>query len=575
MQNMQQREKILAIVLAGVVVVWFGLPMIESTFFEPIRQLENEEARLQEQVEELFNQRKALALKDKQIGDWRLKSLPPNPLDAQRLYNEWLSHLAMLSGLEPTAQAQLGARTAVGDTYVTIPVTHKYRATLQDLALFLDRFESADLLHRIAECNVVSPAPEGNPKLEITILAEGISLQSATPRSRLFPQTELERDISREAREAKVTTSIGFPEAAPFRVRVGNELLTVTEVNGGTWKIERGAAHTFAERHAAGATVELFPVKPADDGRGRNVELVWNQSVFAKPAPPVQYNPRLATTALPVAIRGQRWSHRLEVQSWNPAFGSPRYELISGPAGLRLDERSGQMSWTVERDAEAGRQRIETFVRGQAGNETGFRASLSLTVRDPNQPPTFEEIPPLRFYLGRESRITVKASDPDNPNERFRFALENAPDGMTIDSTTGEIRWTPPETLQPAEIPLTIKVTDSDSMPETATARVTVSLFEDSAQFTYLIASLARSAGTDENAPQEKEAWIYDRATNRRYVVKEGEKVKIADIEMTVKQIASDHIIVERFGDLYRLDFELPLAKMKPLAQAGLVPERN
>ena len=97
---MQKREKILAIALGSVVLLWFGLPILESSFVEPLVQLANDEERLQEEANEKFDEQLELRKKVKQLAQWRQKSLPPDPLDAQRLYQEWLVDLAQMCGFE-------------------------------------------------------------------------------------------------------------------------------------------------------------------------------------------------------------------------------------------------------------------------------------------------------------------------------------------------------------------------------------------------------------------------------------------------------------------------------------------
>jgi hypothetical protein len=566
---MQKREKILAAALGGVLLLWFGLPWFEGTFLAPLRELERDEEMLQETVAELFEQRKQLAIQEQEFGEWIEKSLPPNPLNAQRLYQEWLVNLAQLSGFEQIT-VDLQPVRHEGETFANIPIVLKAKGTLQELALFLDRFESVELLHRIAQCDITSPAAEGNPKLDLVLTAEGVAIKSAPERARLFPQTDLVEELPREAKEISVSSTLGFPEQPPFRVRIGNEFLNVVEADGYRWTTVRGVARTFAERHAEAATIELFPLREEVPHADDDVEAVWARSIFTKPAPKIEYRPRLASTSPPMAVRGRRWSWELEVSDWNPEFGSPRFELISAPERMRVNERTGQIEWTVAEEVALGRHPLEVLVWGQTGKDAGFTSRVNVTVRDPNTPPRFDETPPLRFYLGRESQVQLKASDPDNPNERLTFELEGAPEGMTIDPATGVIRWTPEETLDTREFPVTVTVTDADPMPESASVELTVTLEEDSARFAYLVGTFSRKTGEDLAAAiEEKEAWIFDRATNRRTVVKEGDAFHIADFELTVKQIGSDYILVERGEELYRWEFEQPLVEIKPAPQTA------
>lgn len=566
---MQKRERILAAALGGVLLIWLGLPWFEGTFLAPLRELEQEEESLREAVSELFEQRKQLAFQEQEFAQWIEKSLPPNPLNAQRLYHEWLVNLAQLSGFEQIT-VDLQPVRHEGETFASIPVVLKAKATLQELALFLDRFDSVELLHRIAQCDISSPAADGNPKLDLVLTAEGVAIKSAPERARLFPQTELVEALAREAKEISVSSTLGFQDQPPFRIRIGNEFLNVVEVDGYRWTTVRGVARTFAERHSETATIELFPLRENPAHSDDDVEAIWTRTIFTKPAPKVEYRPRLASTSPPIAIRGRRWSWQLEVTSWNPEYGSPRFELISAPERMRVNERTGQIEWPVGEEMELGRHPIEVLVWGQTGKDAGFTSRVNVAVRNPNTPPRFDEIPPLKFYLGRESQVQLQASDPDDPNERLTFSLEGAPEGMTIDASTGVIRWTPDESLDPESFPVTVTVTDSDTMPESTSVELTVTLEEDSARFTYLVGTFTRKTGDDRASQvEEKEAWIFDRATNRRTVVREEDAVKIADFELTVKQIGSDYILVERTGDLYRWEFEQPLVQIQPVPRTS------
>lgn len=556
---MQKREKILAGGLAAVLVLWLGLPMLENTFLKPLKELDARKQLLQTEIDRVFDQQIALARKDSQMKEWRGRSLPPDPLDSQRLYQEWLTNLAQLSGFEQM-KVTLDRRVAVGETLVTIPVTLEAKAKLQELALFLERFESVDLLHRVSRCDVVSPSSAGDPELGITLTAEGLSLQSAMDRPRLFAQTELFEPITRDDQQFTVVSNRGFPEQAPFRIRINNEFLNVTDIQGNVWRVQRGVEKTFAEDHAGAAAVEEFPVRETGAPDERAIAGMTGRNPFTKPAAPIETNPHLASTTPPPAIRGQTWNWKLEVADWNAAYGSPNFELLAAPAGVELDERTGALRWSVGRQAELGEQALQVLVWGTNGRNAGFTPSVKLRVRDPNQRPRIEQPGPLRFFLGRESKKQIKATDPDGEDDQLTFALQEGPEGMTIEPRTGEIRWTPPESLAPQELSIRVEVKDADELAETTTATLPVSLEEDSARFAYLTGSVQRTSG-------EREAWIYDRATNRTTVVRTGDRVRIADFDLEVESIGPTFILVRREGQLHRLDFEQSLVQMTPIPE--------
>lgn len=570
---MQKREKLLAILLGSVVLLWVGLPIFESAFVEPLLLLSNEEESLQKRQTELFDEQIDLRQKVKQIGAWRKISLPPDPLNAQRLYQEWLTDLAQLSGFEGT-KVTLERRADQGGVYTTIPVTLEAKATMQELAQFLERFRSVDLLHRIASCNAISPASEGNPELQVTLTAEGLSLASAPERIRLFPQVDLEQELKEDQRKLTLPTSpVGFPEQAPFRIRVDNEFINVTEVNDREWTLQRGVGKTFAEDHASGTTIEMFPMVDETESRTRDVERLWANSVFTKPAPQANYDPKLASSDAPPAVRGRTWNWKLEVTGWNPAFGSPNYNLLEAPEGMKLDERNGTLSWPVGAGESLGVRNLQVMVWGSASKEAGLTSTVNLRVRDPNEPPSIDVDGALKFFLGRRSEKRIPASDPDGEDDQLTYSIEGAPEGMQLDSRRGILTWTPPQTLDPQTMQIQVTVTDSDEDPESTTRTIPISLEEDSARYTYLTTTFKRVRGAGD---VEWEAYLFDRATNTTTMLREGERVVVSDFEMTVREIGDDFVNVLRPEGLYRIVFERPLVAMIELPDdASTAPESS
>jgi len=555
---MQTREKFLAIGLGAVLVFWVARPYLEATFVAPLQKLEGDIARLTTEKDLLWKRQLDLATKEGKMKEWRSLSLPPNPENAQRLYQEWLTNLALLSGFEiskMTLDKRIEER--VGNTVVsaTIPVTLEARAQLRELVEFLERFESTELLQRISRCHIVSPSSEGNPELAVTLTAEGLSMKSAPERARLFSQTELFDPVVKDATKITVVSNSAFPETLPFCVRIGTEFLNVIAMEGNTWTVQRGVERTFADQHAAGSVVEHFPLRVSN--RKPDLAKYWGVSLFTKPAPLVEYKPRLSSTTPPPAIRGKSWNWKLELAGWNPAFGTPKYELVSGPPGLELNERNGTLQWRVSNQTELGNHPVSLLIWGTNGRDAGFSPTVSVRVRDPNVPPQVEDQNPLRFFIGRESTVKVSAKDPDGKGKPLTFAIEQGPNGMAIDGRTGELKWKPGDDATPLKTDVKIKVTDSDEFPESVTVTIPVSLEEDSARFTYLTSYIRRDPGGEE-------VWIFDRATNRTTVLAAGDNFRVADFDLTIEKIGPTFILVKRGDQLYRWKFEQPLTEMSP-----------
>ncbi len=552
---MQKREKILGVVLIASLGAMFGWPYLYNTFFSPLQEMEARIESLSNEKDLLWKQQLDLAKKDADLKGWYALSLPPNPENAQRLYLEWLTNLAHLSGFE-NLKVTLERRVDDSVVSVTIPVMIEGRAKLREIAEFLERFESVDLLQRIARCELASPSNEGDPELNVTILAEGLSIKNAVERARLFPQTELFEEISKDATKLTVVSNKGFPETLPFCVRLGAEFLNVTAIDGNTWTVQRGVERSYSDHHDAGLSVELFPLRMNADPAALSTRML-GLNLFTKPVPQVEYKPRLGESKPPAVIRGKAWTWKLDVAGWNPAFGTPKFELLSGPPGLELNERNGTLQWRSTAQAELGNHSVEMLIWGTNGRDAGFTPTLALRVRDPNQPPALSVEGPLQFFIGRESKVQLPATDPDGNGKPLSFALENGPTGMTLDSRTGELSWKPGDDSMPQKVDIRVKVTDGDELPESTTVTIPVTLAEDSARFTYLTGSVKRTSG-------QEEAWINDRATNQSRVLQPGQTFQIADFELTLETIGPTYVIVKRGDRKYRWRFEEPLTDMKP-----------
>ncbi len=88
---------------------------------------------------------------------------------------------------------------------------------------------------------------------------------------------------------------------------------------------------------------------------------------------------------------------------------------------------------------------------------------------DPNTPPVLDAIGDQTVDEGSELSFTATATDADGDD--LTFSLLDAPAGATIDATTGEFSWTPPD--GPATATFTVVVSDGDDTDQ-ETITVTV-----------------------------------------------------------------------------------------------------
>jgi hypothetical protein len=95
----------------------------------------------------------------------------------------------------------------------------------------------------------------------------------------------------------------------------------------------------------------------------------------------------------------------------------------------------------------------------------------------PNTAPILAAISDKECILGQTLVFTASASDTDAPPQRLTFSLgPGAPSGATIDSLSGEFRWTPATAPDTCTISVVVTDSGSPSLSATQTARVTILL---------------------------------------------------------------------------------------------------
>jgi len=539
---LQPREKRLATGLAATAAVFAFYKFFGGVFLGPFQDREstiNTETTavrgLQVKEDQFFSAGKALSR-------YRAESLPPAPLDAEREYQEWLMDLALVCDWKDPKVNRLTRATRGAAT--TIPVNIKAQATQENINRFLRQLESTAFLQRVLLLKIDSPTFDGNPLLTVELTTEGVAVSDADPRTRLFPTAELKSDVDAQAATLDVVHAAEFPKTAPFVVRLENELVEVQKVEADTWHVARGTFGSQPAAHLAAAPIELTPARdvPATPSPHPAPDV---QRLFVR-AP--EAGRRQVVAELTPAVRGREWSAALKVQNWNPDDGPPRVELAAGaPAGMSLNARDLKLAWTPPEDYQLGPADVAVNVFGTDPQTPIIESKLAVEVRRPNNPPKLDTPATADVWLGRPWKFAAPVTDPDLPNDTLKYTIAgNVPEGLTIDAATGALAWSPPEEADLGEFALEITVTDSGQPPASDTKTITLRLADDNAIYTYLIGTVVENG--------VREAWLYDRSSNRRTVLLEGGPLQVADISGTVRRIAEEHVEIDAGGRTYRLD---------------------
>ncbi|MGI6258923.1 MAG: putative Ig domain-containing protein [Anaerolineaceae bacterium] len=138
------------------------------------------------------------------------------------------------------------------------------------------------------------------------------------------------------------------------------------------------------------------------------------------------------------------------------------FSLINAPSGAVIDPATGVFTWTP---TEAQGPDVYTFTVRVCDDETPplcDSQDVTLTVNEVNVAPVLDEIgnkstPELALLT-----FTATASDADIPVQPLTFSLTGAPEGATIDSSSGVFTWTPTEAQGPGSYTFSICVSDGE-----------------------------------------------------------------------------------------------------------------
>lgn len=132
------------------------------------------------------------------------------------------------------------------------------------------------------------------------------------------------------------------------------------------------------------------------------------------------------------------------------------YSLIEAPVGMTINSRTGEIAWTPTAE-QLGQQSVFIAVADASGNRSTQGFSVQVVAGLPNRPPVISSQPNLFATVGENYRTTIQAIDPEGTT--VTYSLRRGPEGMTVDSATGQVNWTP-TTGQAGRAIVTLVATD-------------------------------------------------------------------------------------------------------------------
>ena len=154
-----------------------------------------------------------------------------------------------------------------------------------------------------------------------------------------------------------------------------------------------------------------------------------------------------------------------------------RYQLVSGPPGAQIDALTGEFTWPPTEEEGPAIGQITVQVSDSVTPPLSASSTFTVTVNEVNAPPAVESVSSEAVTVNEEEAVsvTVTGSDPDLPANVLTYSLgANAPEGSSVDPTSGVFSWTPSKAQGPSENTIIVVVSDDGTPSLSANATFTV-----------------------------------------------------------------------------------------------------
>jgi ribosomal protein S6E (S10) len=185
-------------------------------------------------------------------------------------------------------------------------------------------------------------------------------------------------------------------------------------------------------------------------------------------------------TSTPIAAGTEDVQYTYDVDATDVDVGDTlTYSLTTYPATMIIDSATGVITWTPEND-DVGSNAVTVLIDdGNGGTNT---QSFSIMVSNTNDPPAITSVAITTATQDMLYVYDVQADDIDS-TDILTYTLSAFPEGMTINSGTGVISWSPSST-QIGDSSVTVEVFDGSGETDTRTFTITVANVNDPPVFT-------------------------------------------------------------------------------------------
>lgn len=184
---MNNRQKWMLGGLALVVSLWQGPGLVNQLVFAPVTSREESIDKLKESIDKKENERRRQRRAQKQLAEMAKRSLPPDPVIAAQVFQNWLYETAASARLSSVVVDKPRADNLKREsTYFVVHGQIKGQATLSQVCNLLYEFDRSGLLLKVASVRLEAPRRDPDPALKVEISVDALALLASPSRKTLW-----------------------------------------------------------------------------------------------------------------------------------------------------------------------------------------------------------------------------------------------------------------------------------------------------------------------------------------------------------------------------------------------------
>ena len=549
---MKSREKYLAIGLLVVIIGYFGSAGLSDWLFKPFKDKEQQIANLRSDLEAVDARQGALLKAASQMAVWKKEGLVFDPLVAQRMYQSWLTDLSDDCGWKNVTVTPGNTKLVADKTAIAVSIVVEGEATLGSLARFVSMFEGAELFHRIERLDIKPSSKEPNAPMKVMLTAEAMAINGAKRRPLPYTQWQLVDRLEANQLYSRVEPPTVRLEDLPFEFQIGQDRFKLINVedDGSGWIFQPVGERKQSRTLPRGTRLNYINESRPADQLGETWASVVKASPFSLPLPVVRTNPQIEVAGSLRLTRGTPFEATLRTSGFSPEAGTLTWEFDGAtPDGMTLNPTSGTIRWNPAADIAIGDIPVRLKVATANGKETATR-NLTVLIRDPNTPPTIEELGSKIAYSGEAWSLPLLAKDLETPVEQLKYSVSGTvPEGLRVDPATRSLVWSPKPDQENKTYTVAVTVTDNGEPAMTDRESVTIKVTHNKETTLMLFGSTSING--------EQKVWFKDQRTQQGFLLGVGEKLDASGFQGTIQSIEGDRVLMQSDEKTYAL----PLGK--------------